>query len=230
MTKVKICGLSEVKICGLSEIEHILAAGKAGADFVGMVFAPSRRQVSAEKALPLVKAARTLNPRPAVAGVFVNLAAQEVNQIAQRCRLDWVQLSGDESWSYCQQIEKPIIKVIHVSGGQKPGEILTGIEEGHRLLADREPICLLDTKDEDAYGGTGQAFDWEVAREIAARFPVIIAGGLTPANVGQLVREVRPWGVDVSSGVETDGRKDAVKIRDFIQVVRSADVSQPAKT
>ena len=99
---------------------------------------------------------------------------------------------------------------------------------GYRLLPRQNLVCLLDSQVGDTYGGTGQAFDWQLAKEVSARFPVIIAGGLTPANVGQLVKEVQPWGVDVSTGVETNGRKDTAKISAFIKAVRrvEANVSQ----
>jgi len=213
--------VTRVKICGISDKNHALAAVEAGADFIGLVFAPSRRQVSPRKALPLVEAVRGLRSRPAVVGVFVNAAAEEVNHIAEYCQLDWVQLSGDETWQYCQELKKAIIKVIHVSSGQKTDEILADIETGYQLFPEKELVCLLDSRVGGDYGGTGQVFNWQLAREVSVRFPVMIAGGLTPANVGQLIREVQPWGVDVSTGVESNGLKDASKIRAFVKAVRS---------
>lgn len=213
--------MTRVKICGLSDMESALAAAEAGADFVGLVFATSRRQVSPEKALPIAEAVHSLPDHPAVVGVFVNVAAEEVNQIADYCRLDWVQFSGDESWDDCRKISKPLIKVIHVANQQKTGEMLAEIEAGYRRLLGKELICLLDAKVRNTYGGTGETFDWQLARDVSTRFPVMVAGGLSPANVGQLLREVRPWGVDVSSGVETEGRKDISKIREFIETVRA---------
>lgn len=213
--------MTKVKICGLSRVEDALLAGQAGADFLGVVFAPSRRQISLRKALELVKAVDGLNPRPAVVGVFVNSAAGEVNHIADYCRLDWVQLSGDEGWDYCQRIDRAIIKVIHVPVGKTTGEILADIEIGYRLPLEHRLVCLLDSRVGGVYGGTGQAFDWQLVEEVSARFPVIVAGGLTPVNVVQLLQVVQPWGVDVSSGVEVNGVKSVEKIKAFVSAVRS---------
>jgi len=213
--------LTKIKICGITGVAYARAAIEAGADLIGVVFAPSPRQVTHEKAREIVAVVKEHN-LPAV-GVFVNMPAATVNTVAAFCGLDWVQLSGDESWEYCRQIEKPVIKAIHISNKLGEEGLLTHLEEGQRALGSRSPLYLLDTFVEQKYGGTGKAFAWETARRAVAKYPVIIAGGLKPQNVGEVVSSLRPWGVDVSSGVESRGVKDVKKINAFIQAVRSAD-------
>lgn len=212
--------MTKVKICGITEVSYARAAIEAGADLIGVVLSPSPRQVTYDKAREIAAAVKKRLP---VVGVFVNMPADTVNSVASSCGLDWVQLSGDETWEYCQQMEKPVIKAIHISPEWSEKELIAHLEDGQRVLGSRSPIYLLDTFVEQRYGGTGQVFAWEIARRAATKYPVIIAGGLHPANVRQVVADLKPWGVDVSSGVESGGVKDVEKIKAFIQAVRSAD-------
>ena len=215
--------MTKVKICGISQVDHALAAAEAGTDFIGLVFAPSKRQVLPRIARQIVLALDGCESRPAVVGVFVNSAVPDVKQLTTLCGIDWVQLSGDESWEYCKQVGMPIIKTIHVSSSGEIEEILNELSQGDRILGAATFTCLLDTEVKGAYGGTGRPFNWELADRVSLKYQVIIAGGLSAENVGQAIKTAKPWGVDVSSGVETSGSKDISKIKAFIHAVRRAD-------
>ena len=215
---------TRIKICGIKEKSHALGASKAGADFIGLVMAPSPRQVTVVQAREIVSVIKEHGKATEAVGVFVNMPAPVVNRIAQDCDLDWVQLSGNETWGYCQMINRPLIKALHIDG-QSPEEIGDYLARGCEALSGQRYLYLLDSKFEDRYGGTGIAFDWNLASAVARRFPIIIAGGLTPQNVGEAIKVVVPWGVDVSSGVEVNGVKSINQIKAFIEAVRRADDS-----
>jgi len=214
--------MTRVKICGISEKVHALAAIKAGADFIGFIFAPTRHQVSPAKAREIVNAVKKSSSAIKTVGVFVDTPASEVNRVADFCGLDWVQLSGNEPWEYCRQIARPIIKAIRI-GQQLREEINTELTAGLKILSPQRFIILLDSQVEGKYGGTGITFNWRLAQQVVREFPVIIAGGLNPQNVAQAIEIAAPWGVDVSSGIETGGIKDVARIKAFIEAVRRTD-------
>jgi phosphoribosylanthranilate isomerase len=221
--------VTRVKICGISESIHAQAAVEAGADLIGLVFAPSKRLVDVEQAKEIVtsiKGQKELNKRIEqeiiTVGVFVNTPTAEVNRVADYCSLDRVQLSGDEPWDYVRAIERPIIKAVRVRRHQSSEDVLAELAPGEQLQGS-DIIYLLDCHIAGSYGGSGQAFDWKVAQDASERFPVIIAGGLCAENVDKAIRIAGPWGVDVSSGIESDGTKDISKIKAFIAAVRHTD-------
>jgi phosphoribosylanthranilate isomerase len=221
--------MTRIKICGIRDKTHALAAVQAGADFIGLVFAPSQRQVSPALAREIASAVKKSNDATKVVGVFVNAPSPQVNELADFCALDWVQLSGDESWEYCRKVVRPVIKAIRIDR-QSPEELNADLSSGSRLLPTQGFITLLDSRVECKYGGTGENFNWNLAQKVAQGFPVIIAGGLDSKNVARLIKRVAPWGVDVSSGVETGGVKDTSKIEAFIGAVRKADEKKQATT
>ncbi|MDH4368161.1 MAG: phosphoribosylanthranilate isomerase [Dehalococcoidia bacterium] len=214
--------MTRVKICGIRDRAHALAAVEAGADFIGIVFAPSQRRVAPAQAREIANAVKKISAATKVVGVFVNAPVFQISEIADFCALDVVQLSGNESWEDCNKIVNPIIKAVRI-GRKSPEDICAELSAASKLLAGRRFVTLLDSEVEGKYGGTGESFNWDLAQEVAKKFPVIIAGGLDPENVAMLIERVAPWGVDVSSGVETAGVKDASKIKAFIEAVRKAD-------
>jgi phosphoribosylanthranilate isomerase len=152
--------------------------------------------------------------RPITVGVFAGNDPEEINEIVDECGLDLIQLSGGEPWSSILLANRQVIKAVHINGDDDATSAMSRIETGSAMAV------LLDRADAASFGGTGLAFDWTVAAGIAKAMPLVLAGGLDPDNVGEAIRMVRPWGVDVSSGVETDGAKDAAKVRAFIEAVR----------
>jgi phosphoribosylanthranilate isomerase len=212
-----------IKICGIKYEDTALAAAEAGADYIGMVFAASSRQVTPAEAEKITAALKKHKSKVKTVGVFVNERMTTVRKIADTCRLDWVQLSGDESWEYGAELARPLIKVIRVNAKNGTDEIAEQLASGKKQMADKKHLFLLDTIVSDKYGGTGVTFDWSLAKPAAKKYDVIIAGGLNPTNVGQAINQLKPWGVDVSTGVETRGTKDLKKITKFIEAVREAD-------
>jgi phosphoribosylanthranilate isomerase len=211
--------LIRVKICSVQESEHILAAAEAGADFVGLNFVPGvRRRLSADKVKTVVKAYRAKSSSgPKLVGIFVDQPIEEVNRILDECELDMAQLSGHESFDYCSLVCRTVIKAVHVPMGQPNEGVLTYLDSIISKLNGMDVIPLLHPDVGTDLGGTGRSFDWSIASALAKRYPLILAGGLSPENVARAVRDVCPWGVDVSSGVETDNIKDISKMMEFVQ-------------
>ena len=215
--------MTHVKICSVQAVDHALATADAGADFVGFNFVPGvRRRLERDAARRMIQEYRqhrgTSGPR--LVGIFADQPLEEVNRILTECDLDMAQLSGQEPISYALQVERPVIKTVHVPAGQPRDRT---VDDLNRLLTELEASGILPHLDphvDGALGGTGATFDWAIAEALAPSHRFLLAGGLTPDNVAHAVESVRPWGVDVSSGVETSGIKDPEKIRAFIQNAR----------
>ncbi len=197
----------QVKICGICDAAGAAAAVEAGADLIGFHFCSSQRRVTPEEARAIVAG---LTVRPAVVGVFIDQEAEVVRQIAELVGLDLIQLHGSESPGF--DAGRPVMKVLKVRDGVIP--------DGD---AWPDPV-MLDSWSADQRGGTGQVWDWELARPLLAARKLFIAGGLEPGNVGKVVSGFKPYGVDVSSGVEASVRvKDPDKVRAFVHAVRLAE-------
>ena len=214
----------KVKICGIRALEDALVAAEAGADFIGMVFVPERhRRITPKEAKVIVDGVRNSGgPAPRIVGLFADQAIEEVAGIVEFCGLDLVQLCGKESVEYAGQTGCDVIKVVHVA------ESATATDDAGTGAQVKEfsgvgHLVTLDRYVEGIQGGTGVGFDWDVAASLSqAGHPFLLAGGLTPENVSKAITKVHPWGVDVSSGVETNGKKDHAKIRDFMHKARAA--------
>ncbi len=203
---------TRVKICGITRVEDALAAAAAGADAIGFVFEPkSPRHVDPKRAATV---AHALPPYITVVGLFVDAAPETVHEALRHVSLDLLQFHGNETPEYCRAFPKPYVKTIHMTSD-------VNLHAEDRRYADAAGL-LLDTYSPAAAGGTGVAFDWSRIPSDLNK-PLILAGGLTPANVAEAVRRVHPYAVDVSSGVEVaKGIKDAKKISAFIEAVRNA--------
>lgn len=204
--------MSKIKICGLSRPEDILAVNEYLPDYIGFVFSKSRRRVTAEQAHRLKE---KLSPKIEAAGVFVNEPVSFIAGLVEKGIIDLVQLHGDEDEAYIQSLKQevscPIIKAVRVQSKEQ-------IIEAQRLPCD---YLLYDTYSKNAYGGTGDRFSWDMIPKDMS-MPFFLAGGINESNAPQAVKEVRPYCIDVSSGVETDGVKDKKKIKQIINIVRGA--------
>src|SRR5258707_5456499 len=208
----------QIKICGLCTNEHINAAINAGADMLGFMFyQPSHRSIQPQQVAVLLEntdfaiSAQSGQPTPELVGVFVNAEADYINDIADQIGLNLVQLHGNETPEFCQRIRRPVLKALQLHTSEDKSLV-----QAYRAATWR---ILLDTPTPN-WGGTGVTHDWDLAQDVAQEVPIVLAGGLTPANVTFAIAQIHPWGVDVSSGVETHRQKDVAKIEAFVTQVR----------
>jgi phosphoribosylanthranilate isomerase len=215
-----------IKICGVKTLEAVRTATESGAAFVGLVFYPkSPRYLSPLAVDALVSEIQELPQRPKLVGLFVNVPMAELAQSAERYRLDYLQLSGDETPEAVIEATRlcPVLKSLRLPEGIA---VEAAIQEVAAYAEIPGVTLLLDAAKQGYYGGTGETGNWQVARAVAECYPVLLAGGLNPANVAEAVRLVRPWGVDVSSGVESaPGEKDLIKIRQFCEAARGTQMN-----
>ncbi len=225
--------MTQVKICGLRETAHALVAAEAGADLLGFVFVHGvRRQLEVEQARSIIEEYRTLTASsdgsacagsPRLVGLFANQPLSEVNYIIEHCGLDLAQLCGDEDERYWRQVDAGVIRQIRIDDTAAHDVAVADALRRVEAASSAGCIPLLDKQEAGQLGGTGRTFDWSIASEISARFDVLLAGGLSPDNVEQAIAAVAPWGVDVSSGVETGGVKDPAKIAEFVSAARGGE-------
>lgn len=225
--------MTRIQICGFRTAEAVITAIEAGVDAIGLVLVPSlSRTITVDEAGDLLREVRQAcaNRRmPEIVGLFADQPAPYVNDVISKLGLDAVQLCGDEGLGYCGEMIAPIYKVVGIDATVPRSVILPKI----MILLQRHSLAghglVLDARSEGEYGGTGSKVDWDLASELSTSFKFSLAGGLTPDNVEEAVRKVKPFGVDTSSGVEmidtvTGGRaKDPSKIRAFITAVRDVD-------
>ena len=203
----------KVKICGLTNAEDAAAVVEAGADAVGFVF--HKKSPRCAEAAVVKGIVKTLPPFVLPIGVFVNEDAKVVRDIVDSCGLALAQLHGDETAAYCEALGRPVLKAIRLK--DRRSFLILAEFQGRAGVRG----FLVDAFSSDAYGGTGQVADWSLAAEASSAASVLLAGGLTPENVSQAILQVRPYGVDVSSGVEASpGKKDHEKVRAFVRAVR----------
>lgn len=203
----------KIKICGITNVQDALVAVEAGADALGFVFYDkSPRCIEPAVAKRIIA---QLPPFVLPVGVFVNHDQETIRNIYNECGLAFAQLHGDESPAFCETLGRPVLRALRL---RDRGSLLALAEYKGRMGVRG---FVIDAFSSEAYGGTGQTVDWSLAREVAKAAPILLAGGLTPNNVHEAVRQVQPYGVDVSSGVEeSPGKKDPEKIRAFTQAVR----------
>ncbi|NLM51477.1 MAG: phosphoribosylanthranilate isomerase [Firmicutes bacterium] len=205
--------MTKIKICGLKSIQDILAVNKVLPNYIGFVFAESLRQIDAQKAQELKT---YLHPAIKAVGVFVNEKMEKIIKLCAANVIDLVQLHGDEDEEYIKYLKKhvgqKIIKAVRVKDKES-------VKKALGLPCD---YFLFDTYRQNTYGGTGKTFDWSLLPAIEK--PYFLAGGINAGNVMQAINACRPYCIDVSSGVETRGRKDPEKIKKFVSLVRKAAV------
>jgi phosphoribosylanthranilate isomerase len=215
----------QVKICGLTNLEDALTAAMAGADFLGFIFyPPSKRAITPEAAQPIIAQLRQLPHCPKLVGVFVNDTAERMSQVLEQCQLDLAQLSGEEVPSLVNDPQSPLYG--RAFKALRPQSIPEAEADAEWYVAESPavtPSLLLDAYHPTLKGGTGEVANWEMARHLVAMSDkLMLAGGLTPANVAQAVQEVKPFAVDVASGVEASpGRKNPQAVQEFIRQAKS---------